>query len=92
MTAARRRLLERVVATYDREERPVALATIADGLAREPEEVRECLEALAAVELVVGVGPDTYRPTITARELLELDVADERLLVVDPDGECRDEA
>ena len=88
MTVPRRPVLERVVATYDRKERPVSPADIAPASCDDHAALGDCLESLVDLELLEAVGRDRFRPTVTARELLALDVDGDGPVVVDPDGEC----
>lgn len=75
-------LLRLLVARYDDEERPVTPSAIADSVDTDEKTVRTCLVELESNHLVVPV-EDGYRPTVTARELLELDVEDGSLLIID---------
>ncbi|MFC7074083.1 hypothetical protein ACFQJ7_01980 [Halovenus rubra] len=68
----RQKLLEYVVAQYDREERLVTPAEAARSLGLDESLVAECLTAFTDCHLVVPEN-DGYRPTVTARELLALD-------------------
>jgi len=81
------RLLEQVVARYDEADEPVRperLATTVDG---DAESVRERLGRLERCELVASVD-DGVRPTVTARELLALDIDDPGVLVIDTGEGC----
>jgi predicted transcriptional regulator len=84
MGHSRRRLLEHLVAAYDRHDRPVSVEELASALAADPDWVRACLSELRDCALVVRAGPGGYRPTTTGRELLALDVDCDELLIVDP--------
>jgi len=66
-------LLEQLVALHDRRERPVAVAALADRLETDPATVRETLEPLHSSRLAEP-REDGWVPTVTARELLDLDV------------------
>lgn len=81
---SKRRLLETLVILHDREGCPLGADRLAERLGAEAAEIRERLESLRSYELVKrsGDGPG-YVPTITGRELLELDI-DGEFLVVDP--------
>lgn len=93
--ASRRRLLEHVVAAYDRDERPVSPEELAAVLGVDADRVRDCLAEFQTCALVVAV-EEGYRPTTTARELLALDLDSDDLLIVDAgpaddeEGSCGD--
>ena len=89
MALRKRRLLEALVAAYDRQQRPVRVADLAAEVGATPSAVRACLAAFEACELIV-LEDRGARPTVTGRELLELEVGDAALLVVDPEGETRE--
>jgi predicted transcriptional regulator len=76
-------VLSRVVDRYDTENRPVTPAEIATTTGSDVETVRSCFENLEANCLLTAVDGGGYRPTITARELLELDVDDDTFLILD---------
>jgi DNA-binding IclR family transcriptional regulator len=87
MTPSPYRLLEFVVGTYDDLERPLTPADAATRFGMPRERADECFDRLVECELLATVD-DGYRPTITARELLELNIDDE-FVVVDADlDEC----
>jgi len=75
------KLLARVVDRYDDSTGPVTAAGLADVVDGEESDIRECLAGLAANELLAPV-EGGYRPTVTGRELLELDIDLENELVV----------
>lgn len=74
-------LLARIVERYDDDERPVTPATLSDVVDADESAIEVCLTELASHELLAPVDGG-YRPTITARELLELDIDLEDALVV----------
>ena len=87
MTPSPHRLLEYVVDTYDDLGRPLTPADVATQFGMTREKADECFDRLVECELLARAD-EGYRPTITARELLELDIDDE-FVVVDADlGEC----
>jgi predicted transcriptional regulator len=90
MGHSRRRILEHVVAAYDRRERPVSAAEVARACEVDPERVRACFAELCECALLARVGSGGYRPTTTARELLALDVDCDDLVIVDPGEEPGD--
>jgi predicted transcriptional regulator len=65
------RLLTWLVDRYDTEEQPVTPAEVANRF--------DSLESQCLLATVEG----GYRPTVTARELLELDIDDDTFLVLD---------
>lgn len=79
------RLLERLVVRYDTGDK-VTAGTLA-AADEDPAAVRERLARLERCDLLVREN-GSYRPTVTGRELLALDVENPSVLVVDPDGEC----
>lgn len=80
------RLLSEIVDRYDSHDRPLTRTELARCL--DSEDIGECLAELTDYELVVPVDEDCYRPTVTARELLELDLADDDVVVIDcPDDQ-----
>ncbi|MFB6222159.1 MAG: hypothetical protein ABEH86_00610 [Haloarcula sp.] len=76
-------VLRAVVEAYEAVGEPVSLALIAEWLDTEPSPVEDASDALREYDLLVAVG-ERYRPTVTAYELLELDVNGEAVLVIDP--------
>jgi predicted transcriptional regulator len=86
---SRRRLLERLIALYDRHERPVPASELADRLGTDPDAVRDHLAALRSSELVETDGTG-WVPTVTGRELLALDVDPEGFVIVDVPDEGHD--
>lgn len=74
-------VLAHVVEWYDDDQQPVTLAALAATLDADEAAIRDCLDQLVANDLLAPVA-DGYRPTITARELLELDIDFEESLVV----------
>jgi len=74
-------VLAHVVEQYDESQQRVMTADLAGALDADESEIRDCLGQLVANDLLAVVG-DGYRPTITARELLALDIDFEDSLVV----------
>lgn len=85
MTVPPLRLLAFTVARYDRQSRPVTAADAATHFEVSRAVVTARFETLADCHLLAAV-EEGYRPTVTARELLQLDPG-EGALVVDPDPE-----
>ncbi|WP_424019333.1 MarR family transcriptional regulator [Halorientalis pallida] len=87
MTPSPYRLLEFVAGTYDDLERPLTPADAATRFGMTREQADECFDRLVECELLTRVD-DGYRPTITARELLELNIDDEFVVVDASLDEC----
>jgi len=83
MTAIRRPLLDRLVALHEADDEPVTSERLARSLDADRAVVRDHLQSLCECELVTRESPDGYAPTITAHELLALDLDDDALVVVD---------
>lgn len=81
--STKRRLLEYVVEKYDEQSRPVS----ADSLSEEDWTDADGLEAhLASLEecgLIEEADDSAFRPTVTAREFLALDVDPDQFIIVD---------
>jgi predicted transcriptional regulator len=88
-------MLARVVEQYDDHQRPVTAEMLAETIETDRQSIEECLADLESNELLAPAG-DGYRPTVTARELLELDLDLRNALVVlefddrSPDGQTDD--
>jgi predicted transcriptional regulator len=82
VTGNRIRLLAWLVDRYDTEEQPVTPAEAANRFDSDIRTVDDALDSLESQCLLATVGSG-YRPTVTARELLELDVDDDTFLVLD---------
>lgn len=76
------RALSWTVDRYDKQDRPVRPVDVADQFGSEIDAVRSCFDDLEAKCLLAQVDGG-YRPTITARELLELDLDDDAVLILD---------
>jgi hypothetical protein len=81
MNASPYHLLEFVVRTYDDVDRPLTPADAATSFDLDRERAADCFQRLTECELLASV-ENGYRPTVTARQLLELDI-DEGVVVVD---------
>lgn len=79
-------VLSWVVEEYDTGEQPVTPGDVASHFESDIDTARACFEKLEANCLLTTI-EGGYRPTITARELLELDLDDDPLLIVDTDPE-----
>ncbi|MFB6219073.1 MAG: hypothetical protein ABEH77_07865 [Halobacteriaceae archaeon] len=91
--ATKRRLLDALVGLHERDERPRSVARLAEEVDADPAAVREKLDALQSYELVKRAPEGGYLPTVTGRELLELDIDDDEFVVVEvPDEEPMESA
>jgi len=75
-------VLEAVVDAYRQSGNPVTPTDIAESLDVPVEALEEPIDSLRECELLEPTGGG-YRPTVTAHELLELDVGTDDVLVVD---------
>lgn len=82
MTPTRRRLLERLVSCHNQSGDPVTPGQLATCLQLDPAAIESHLNHIRDCELVTRAD-DGYTPTVTAHELLALDLDDDSLLVVD---------
>lgn len=82
MPVTKRTVLVHLTDAYETTSRPQSVAGIAAALDASPDDVADVLASLEALELVTAVG-EGYRPTVTAYELLELDVLEEEFVVLD---------
>lgn len=86
MTPTPSQLLACAVEYYDEGPQPVTCRQVAERFETPPAAVRSCFERLVECKLLARIDGG-YRPTITGREFLELDIDDE-MIIVDPDGDC----
>ena len=77
-------VLAAVVDRYESTAQPVTEREIAPAFRRDRTAIAERLDRLVECELLTRVGGG-YRPTVTGREFLELDV-ECGPIIVDPDG------
>jgi len=80
MSVSPYRLLEFVVSTYDECEGPVTPVVAAERLDTRRALVDQRFETLEDCDLVRPL-EDGYRPTVTGRELLALDIDDDVIIV-----------
>lgn len=85
MTTSPHEILSFAVRTYDESEEPLGPSAVADRFGLSPETAAERCERLVDCELLAAENGG-YRPTVTGRELLALDIDDE-FVVVDASGE-----
>lgn len=83
MTTDQIEVLSLLVSRYDERGDPVRAAEIATEVDTDPATVRNTFENFESKHLLKAIG-DGYRPTTTARELLELDISEEALIILDP--------
>lgn len=76
-------LLEAFVSTHEEEGKPITVGELATQLGENPADVAEGLQSLKSYELVQHPDGEGYVPTITARELLELDIDTDTFLILD---------
>jgi len=81
------RLLEQVVAQYDETDGAVSPDRLATAVDEDLTSVGKRLARLERCELLTTVDGGV-RPTVTARELLALDIDDPDLLVIDTGEDC----
>lgn len=86
MTASQMRILSRLVSRYDEREGPITATEMATVVDSDPATLREFFENYESKHLLKPVD-DGYRPTVTARELLELDIDDDALVILDTQPE-----
>jgi len=83
MTVSHMDVLSETVALYDGRGAPVTPPELAEKLDTDDGRIRTCFEDLESKCLLKQV-TGGYRPTVTARELLELELSGDLPLVVDP--------
>ncbi len=83
------RLLRWLVDRYDTEREPVTPAEVAEHFDGDTGAVDDALDSLESRCLLATAG-DGYRPTVTARELLELDIDDDTFLILDTEPGDKD--
>jgi len=76
-------LLELLCECYDEADEPVGTGPLAEATGSARAAVRRRLVGMAELDLVARAGEDRFRPTVTARELLALEVDPESVLIVD---------
>jgi predicted transcriptional regulator len=86
MTVSRMEILYVTVSLYDSRAAAVVPADLTDELDVDRETVQTRFDEFKSKSLLTR-GADGYRPTVTARELLELDLDDDLLVVLDPEPE-----
>lgn len=86
MTTAQMDVLSRLVTRYDERDAPVTPAELASIIDADPETIQAFFEDFESKHLLKTVG-DGYRPTVTARELLALDLDDDALVILDAQPE-----
>jgi DNA-binding IclR family transcriptional regulator len=80
MTVSPHEILAFAVRVYDEREEPLTPSAVADRFGLTAETATERLDRLADCELLAPES-DGFRPTVTARELLALDIDDEFVVV-----------
>ncbi len=87
MTAVRQRILERLVTFHETHQDPVTATELARQLDHRPSVVDDHLHSLERCDLLKESVDKGYEPTITAHELLALDLGEDALVVVDCEEE-----
>lgn len=87
MTTSQIQILSVLISRYDERDEPVTPAELAVAVDADTETVRELLVDFESKHLLQDV-EDGYRPTVTARELLELDIAADALLILDSQSDA----
>lgn len=86
MTVQKRQLLETLHALHDETGEPITATHLARHLGIDRDAVREQLRVLYSYELVkpAPTSPETgYVPTVTGREFLELDIDQDKFVIVE---------
>lgn len=83
-------VLSRIVDRYDEDGEPITPEEIAEGVQMDPDAMQHCFEELEE-NLLLAPLDHGFRPTVTARDLLELDIDDGELVIIDADPQdCGD--
>jgi predicted transcriptional regulator len=77
------RMLTWLVERYDDGTQPVTSGDVATHFEIDVDTAQACLETLEENHLLTTVPDEGHRPTVTAHELLELDIDDESVLILD---------
>jgi len=83
MTLSPYEILETLVERFGEEETPVAPESLAERLGVDPDEIRDQLAVLRSHELIAETEDGEVGPTVTGRELLGLDVADDDFVIIE---------
>lgn len=86
MTVSPLETLAEAVALYDARPAPVTPVALAEALDADVDTIRAYVNDFESNHLLQRVNGG-YRPTVTARELLELDIDTETALILDPEPE-----
>lgn len=81
------RVLTWLVDRYDDGTQPVTPSDVASHFEIDVDTAQACLETLEENHLLTTVADEGHRPTVTARELLELDIEDDSVLILDTEPE-----
>ncbi|MFT4920993.1 MAG: putative transcriptional regulator [Haloarculaceae archaeon] len=82
MDESQLRALSWIVEQYDTQEAPVTPADVTDHFQSDIDAVRSCFDNLESKCLLKRLDGG-YRPTVTAQELLDLDIDDDTVLILD---------
>jgi len=91
MTLSPYEALEALVELFDEEGGPIDPESLADRLNADSDEVRDRLAVLRSHELISETDDGDVAPTVTGRELLELDVSDDDFVVIEPGDDENEE-
>lgn len=83
MTGFQLEVLSCIVDRYDAGNGPVTAASVASDVDCDVRTIQSCLRDLEAYDLIARVEAGGYRPTITGREMLELDLREDSILILD---------
>jgi len=82
MTVSQIQALSETVQLYETQGEPVTPAGLAAEMDAETEAIRTCFDDFESKHLLKRIDGG-YRPTVTARELLELDIENDDLVILD---------
>ncbi len=82
MTVSEMQILSRTVTRYETQGEPVTPAGLAAEMEAETEVIRTCFDDFESKYLLKQT-EGGYRPTVTAHELLELDIEHDDLVILD---------
>lgn len=83
MSLSQHTVLVTALDEYDAAGGPVSVESIAGAVSADPSRVRPVVAALSESEFLAETA-EGYRPTVTARELLDLDIELDDVVAVDP--------
>lgn len=84
-------LLRRLVAQFDEQQEPVTIRSLVTETDLDRDRVLQCVRIFEDCHLIEPVSADGYRPTVTARELLALELGDDEFIVIEEGPERGEE-